>query len=119
MVSTVKHRGGSMMVWAAILRYSILLVPLLPFMAESVQGGMWTGASHDSDVISERCSFPIHTAGNDQSWFEEYEGELQHLPWPTQSPDLNITEPLSSFLETRVWNKSPPPTSLKQLEGFL
>jgi hypothetical protein len=43
MVPTVKHREGSMVVWAAILWYSILLVQLLPFMAESLQGGMWTG----------------------------------------------------------------------------
>jgi hypothetical protein len=39
---TVRHRGGSVTVWAAtISRYSILLVPLLPFMAE--QGSTWTG----------------------------------------------------------------------------
>jgi hypothetical protein len=24
----------------------------------------------------------IHTTGTVQSWFEEHEGELQHLPWP-------------------------------------
>jgi hypothetical protein len=34
---------GSIMVWAAISWYSILLVPLLPFMAELLQGSMWTG----------------------------------------------------------------------------
>jgi hypothetical protein len=54
-----------------------------------------------------------------QSWFEEHEGELQHLPWPAQSPDLNITETLWSVLETRVRNRYPPPTSLKQLEDVL
>jgi hypothetical protein len=32
-----------------------------------------------------------------QSWLEKHESELQHLPWPAQSPDLNITEPLVSF----------------------
>jgi hypothetical protein len=26
----------------------------------------------------------IHAAGNVQSWFEEHDGELQHLPWPAQ-----------------------------------
>jgi hypothetical protein len=38
----------------------------------------------------------IHTAGTVQSWFEEHEDEVQHLPWPAQSPDLNITEPVWS-----------------------
>jgi hypothetical protein len=32
---------------------------------------------------------------------------------------LNIIEPLSSVLETRVRNRFPPPTSLKQLEDVL
>jgi hypothetical protein len=62
---------------------------------------------------------PIHTAGTVQSCFEEHEGELQHLPWPAQSPDLNITEPLWLVLETRVRNRFPSPASLKQLEDVL
>jgi hypothetical protein len=45
--------------------------------------------------------------------------QLQHLPWPAQSPDLNITEPLQSVFEARVGNKFPPPKSLKQLEDVL
>jgi hypothetical protein len=48
----------------------------------------------------------IHTAGTLESW---HEGELQHLPWPTQSPDL----------ETRVRSRFPSPASLKQLEDVL
>jgi hypothetical protein len=56
---------------------------------------------------------PIYTAGTVQSQLQEHEDELQHLPWPAQSPDLNITEPV---LETNVRNRFPPQTSLKQLE---
>jgi hypothetical protein len=37
-VPTVKHLGGSLVVWAAISWYSILLVLLLPFVAELLQG---------------------------------------------------------------------------------
>jgi transposase len=59
---------------------------------------------------------PIHTAGTVQSWFEDLEGELQHFPWPIQSPDLNSTEPLWSVLETRVRNRFPSP---KQFELVL
>jgi hypothetical protein len=53
------------------------------------------------------------------SWFEEHEGELQHFPWPTQLPDMKVTEPLWSVSETRVRYRFPPPTSLKQVEDFL
>jgi hypothetical protein len=62
---------------------------------------------------------PIHTAGILLSWFEENEGELQHLPYQAQSPDLNIIEKLWSVLGTRMRNRFPPPTSLKQLEDVL
>jgi hypothetical protein len=53
------------------------------------------------------------------SWFEDHEGELQHVHWPTQSPDLNITAPLWSVLETGVMNRLQPPASLKQLKHAL
>jgi hypothetical protein len=69
--------------------------------------------------FSKTTMASIHTAGTVRSWFEEHEGELQHLPWPVQSPDLSIAESLWSVLETRLRNRFPPPTSLKQLEGLL
>jgi hypothetical protein len=58
----------------------------------------------------------IQTTGSVQSWSEEHDGEPQHLPWPANSLNLNITEPLWSVLETRVRNSFPHPTSPKQLE---
>jgi hypothetical protein len=60
----------------------------------------------------------IHTAGSVQSWFEEHQGD-HHLPWPPQSPDLNISESFWSVLQTRMRDRFPPPTSLKQLEDVL
>jgi hypothetical protein len=72
-----------------------------------------------NDAVCRDNSAPIYTAGTVLFWFEEHEGELQHIPWPAQSPHLNIIEPLWSVLETRVMNRFPPPTSPKQLEGVL
>jgi hypothetical protein len=33
-----------------------------------------------NDAVSQDNNAPIYTAGTVQSWFEEHEGELQHLP---------------------------------------
>jgi hypothetical protein len=103
--------------------YSILLVPLLPFMAKLLQGSTWTGwvirripwSRHHFETMVQfsKTTVPPLTAGTVQSWFEEHEGELLDLPWPAQLPDLNIIKPLWSVLETRVRNRFPPPTSLK------
>jgi hypothetical protein len=72
----------------------------------------------NNDAVFQDDSSPVHTAGTVQSWFEEHEGEIQHLPWPVQSPDLNVSEPLWSVLDTRLRNRFPPPKSLKQLEDI-
>jgi hypothetical protein len=44
---------------------------------------------------------------------------MKHIPWPPQTPELDIIEPLWSVLEARVRNRFPPPTSRKQIEDVL
>jgi hypothetical protein len=46
----------------------------------------------NSDAVFQEDRAPFDTAGTAQSWFEEHESELQHLPWPAHSPHLNTIE---------------------------
>jgi hypothetical protein len=73
LVPTVKYGCGPVMVWAAVSWYSILLVSLLPFMAELLQGSTWTcwviRCIPWSEVASEqRCSFPRRQCPRSHSW---------------------------------------------------
>jgi hypothetical protein len=73
----------------------------------------------NNNALFQNDKAPIYTAGTVQSWFEQQERELQHLPSPAQSPDLNITEQLRSVLENTMRNRFPLLTSLRQLEDVL
>jgi len=48
----------------------------------------------NNDAIFQDDKSHTHTARHVQSWFEEHEDALQHLPWPAQLPDFNIIKPL-------------------------
>jgi hypothetical protein len=123
--TTMKHGGGSVTVWEAISWYSVDPIIILHGRI-TVREHMNRLGSHvhpiiqtlfpSNDAVFQDDNAPIHTPGTDQSLLEKHEGELQHLPWSAYSPDLNIIEPLCSVLETRVRNRFPPPTTLKQLD---
>jgi hypothetical protein len=59
----------------------------------------------NNNAVFQDHNAPIHTAGTVQSWLEEHDGELQHLPWPAQSPDFIIEPLLWSVSEIRVSNR--------------
>jgi hypothetical protein len=79
------------MVWAAILpvQYSLcLFITLHGLITARVQVDRLGNQVHpiiqtlfpNNDAVLQEDNAPNHTTRTVQSWFEEHEGELQHLP---------------------------------------
>lgn len=62
---------------------------------------------------------PCHSATIGQEWFEEHDKELQVLPWPPNSPDLNPIEHLWDVLETQVQSMEASPCNINDLKDML
>jgi hypothetical protein len=121
-----KHGGGSVIFWAAIsCYYAGPLITLNGRITASDYIGILGNQAlpavqmfPDNDTVFQGDSSPIHTDRYVQSWFQEHENALKHLPWPAQSPDLNIIEPVWSVLERRVRSRFPS-SPVKQLDDVV
>jgi hypothetical protein len=99
----VKNGSGSVMIWAAISRYSAgpiialngkitasdcvdILGDLLTPVVQMFRNNDAVFQDDTSYIHNQKCSV----------WFEEHEDAL-HLPWPAQSPYLNISNCCDQF----------------------
>ncbi|GFW60768.1 transposable element Tcb1 transposase [Trichonephila clavipes] len=84
LLPTVKHRGGSIMVWGAISWHSLGPLFVLDGRIESNHYLSVLGDHVQTVFPEERPLFqddnaPIHTARCVQVWFEEHDVEVEHL----------------------------------------
>jgi hypothetical protein len=69
----------------------------------------------NNDAVLQDDNAHINTTGTVQSSLEDHEGERHHLPWPAQSSDMSIIEPL---LSVSVRNRFSAPISVLREEWY-
>jgi len=125
LVPTVKHGGGSIMVWGALTSTGVGVLKVCGGRMNSVsycqvlEQAMLPSARQlfpqDQDWVFQQDNAPCHTSRVSRQWLQDH--NVSVLPWPSQSPDMNPIENLWDLLGRAVQEHKP--SSKRELENIL
>jgi hypothetical protein len=120
---TLKFGGGSVMVWGCMMWDGVgyackidgrmdgdLYVQILD---EDLRSSITHYNKSLDNIIFQQDNDLKHTSGKAKTWFED--NDINVLPWPAQSPDLNLIEHLWDHLKRKLGEYETPPNEILQL----
>jgi transposase len=124
LLPTVKHGGGSIMVWGCFNWKGVGNIHVIPgIMTKEVYLDLLENNLMSSkrklrlqnNFIFQQDGDPKHTAKIVSEWFTK--NRIKKLDWPAQSPDMNPIEHLWTIIKRKVRERAP--TNKTELEKVL